>query len=221
MDAIAVTLASGGRYIGVAALGTSLTDEQASQLAAMARTRSLPPTPTPPAGSPPNATSGSSPPATSTPDTPYSLRALTRPTCWPLTARQRSPSCWTRRGRSATNSSRNGSSACQPIRPGSRRRGLSPPAPRMLEPRQQHHQLPPQPFPAYGAADPARPCDGVEPRPSAGRRQSPAQRQRGQETSGRSSPDRAGAAVGGPGRPPRPAAPPTRRLDQRWRSCCR
>ena len=34
MDAIAVTLASGGRYIGVAPLGTSLTDEQASQLAA-------------------------------------------------------------------------------------------------------------------------------------------------------------------------------------------
>jgi DNA primase catalytic core len=33
MDAIAVTLASGGRYIGVAPLGTSLTDEQASQLA--------------------------------------------------------------------------------------------------------------------------------------------------------------------------------------------
>jgi DNA primase catalytic core len=33
MDAIAVTLASGGRYIGVALLGTSLTDEQASQLA--------------------------------------------------------------------------------------------------------------------------------------------------------------------------------------------
>jgi DNA primase len=33
MDAIAVTLASGGRYIGVAALGTSLTDEQAGQLA--------------------------------------------------------------------------------------------------------------------------------------------------------------------------------------------
>jgi DNA primase catalytic core len=33
MDAIAVTLAGGGRYIGVAPLGTSLTDEQASQLA--------------------------------------------------------------------------------------------------------------------------------------------------------------------------------------------
>ena len=33
MDAIAVTLASGGRYTGVAPLGTSLTDEQASQLA--------------------------------------------------------------------------------------------------------------------------------------------------------------------------------------------
>jgi DNA primase catalytic core, N-terminal domain/Toprim-like len=33
MDAIAVTLAGVGRYIGVAPLGTSLTDEQASQLA--------------------------------------------------------------------------------------------------------------------------------------------------------------------------------------------
>jgi DNA primase catalytic core len=33
MDAIAVTLASRGRYIGVAPLGTSLTEEQASQLA--------------------------------------------------------------------------------------------------------------------------------------------------------------------------------------------
>jgi DNA primase catalytic core len=33
MDAIAVTLASGGRYIGVTPLGTSLTAEQASQLA--------------------------------------------------------------------------------------------------------------------------------------------------------------------------------------------
>ena len=33
MDAIAVTLASRGRYIGVAPLGTSLTDEQAAQLA--------------------------------------------------------------------------------------------------------------------------------------------------------------------------------------------
>jgi DNA primase catalytic core len=37
MDAIAVTLASGGRYIGVAPLGTSVTDEQASQLARIGR----------------------------------------------------------------------------------------------------------------------------------------------------------------------------------------
>jgi DNA primase catalytic core len=37
MDAIAVTLASGSRYIGVAPLGTSLTDEQASQLAAIGK----------------------------------------------------------------------------------------------------------------------------------------------------------------------------------------
>jgi DNA primase catalytic core len=36
-DAIAVTLASGGRYIGVAPLGTSLTDEQASQLAGIGK----------------------------------------------------------------------------------------------------------------------------------------------------------------------------------------
>ena len=37
MDAIAVTLASGGCYIGVAPLGTSMTDEQASQLAAIGK----------------------------------------------------------------------------------------------------------------------------------------------------------------------------------------
>jgi DNA primase catalytic core len=37
MDAIAVTLASQGRYIGVAPLGTSLTDEQAHQLARIGR----------------------------------------------------------------------------------------------------------------------------------------------------------------------------------------
>ena len=37
MDAIAVTLAGGGRYIGVAPLGTSLTSEQASQLAAIGK----------------------------------------------------------------------------------------------------------------------------------------------------------------------------------------
>ena len=37
MDAIAVTLATGGRYAGVAPLGTSLTDEQAAQLVAWGR----------------------------------------------------------------------------------------------------------------------------------------------------------------------------------------
>ena len=37
MDAIAVTLASQGRYIGVAPLGTSLTEEQAHQLASIGR----------------------------------------------------------------------------------------------------------------------------------------------------------------------------------------
>jgi DNA primase len=38
MDAIAVTLASGGRYVGVAPLGTSLTDGQTGQLAEIGRT---------------------------------------------------------------------------------------------------------------------------------------------------------------------------------------
>jgi DNA primase len=38
MDAIAITLAGGGRYIGVAPLGTSLTNEQASQLARLGKT---------------------------------------------------------------------------------------------------------------------------------------------------------------------------------------
>jgi DNA primase catalytic core len=37
IDAIAVTLASDGRYVGVAPLGTSLTDEQATQLALIGR----------------------------------------------------------------------------------------------------------------------------------------------------------------------------------------
>ncbi|KRF20164.1 transfer protein Tra [Nocardioides sp. Soil797] len=37
MDAIAVTIASAGLYLGVAPLGTSLTDEQAAQLAAVGR----------------------------------------------------------------------------------------------------------------------------------------------------------------------------------------
>ncbi len=37
MDAIAVTLATGGRYLGVAPLGTTLTDEQARQLSAIGR----------------------------------------------------------------------------------------------------------------------------------------------------------------------------------------
>ncbi|WP_338752261.1 MobF family relaxase [Janibacter alittae] len=38
MDAIAVTLASGGTHVGVAPLGTSLTEEQATQLAALGQT---------------------------------------------------------------------------------------------------------------------------------------------------------------------------------------
>src|SRR5829696_5082955 len=103
-----------------------------ASLPASARTRSWPPMPTLPAGSPPNATSGSSPPTASTPDLRRSLRALTPPTCSPSTARQRSPTCWTRRDHSVNGSSRNGSPACHPNRPGTRRRGSSPPAPRQV-----------------------------------------------------------------------------------------
>ncbi len=96
MDAIAVTLASAGRYLGVAPLGTSLTDEQAAQLAApgSAATRSWPPTPTSPARSPPSATSGCSPRTASTPATPGSPTAWTPPTCSPSAAPQRSPPPW-------------------------------------------------------------------------------------------------------------------------------
>ena len=59
MDAIAVTLAGEGRYVGVAPLGTSLTEQQAAQLGTgSAATRSWPPTPTSRARSRPNATTG-------------------------------------------------------------------------------------------------------------------------------------------------------------------
>jgi catechol 2,3-dioxygenase-like lactoylglutathione lyase family enzyme len=56
MDAIAVTLASRGRYLGVAPLGTSLNDEQASQLAGIGVHPLKWPTPTSPAASQPNVT---------------------------------------------------------------------------------------------------------------------------------------------------------------------
>ena len=58
MDAIAVTLAGRGRYIRVAPLGTSLTEEQALQLAASVLGQLSPSTPISPATSPPNATFG-------------------------------------------------------------------------------------------------------------------------------------------------------------------
>jgi hypothetical protein len=60
IDALAVTLAGDGQYVGVAPLGTALTDDQARQLATSVPNRSSPPTPTSLAASPPNAPSGSS-----------------------------------------------------------------------------------------------------------------------------------------------------------------
>src|SRR5215213_10126160 len=54
---------------------------RSASLPASARIRSWPPMPTPPAGSPPNATSGCSPPIAWTPDTSSYLRAAIRQTC--------------------------------------------------------------------------------------------------------------------------------------------
>ncbi len=107
MDAIAVTLATHGTRVGVAPLGTSLTEEQAHQLAALSEHAragnssdldparpvstpgsSSPPTTTPTwqARSPPNATTGSSHPTTSTPATLSSQQVWIRLTCSPCVA---------------------------------------------------------------------------------------------------------------------------------------
>ena len=130
MDAIAVTLASGGRYIGVAPLGTSLTDEQASQLAAIGKN-----------------------PIVAT-DADIAGRVAAERDFWILTAYRLDPrfallpegsdpaDLLALNGPAALttvldqarplgdDSSTNGSPACHPIRPNSRRRGSSPPAPR-------------------------------------------------------------------------------------------
>jgi DNA primase catalytic core len=83
MDAIAVTLASQGRYIGVAPLGTSLTDEQAHQLA-RSGTQPIIATDADLAGrSPPNATIGCSAATGSTPSIYGFPTAPTQPTCSP------------------------------------------------------------------------------------------------------------------------------------------
>ena len=59
MDAIRRHSAGAGRYVGVAPLGTSLTEQQAAQLGKRsAATRSWPPTPTSQARSLPSATTG-------------------------------------------------------------------------------------------------------------------------------------------------------------------
>jgi hypothetical protein len=57
------------------------------------------------------------------------LRAMTRPTYWHTTVQQNSPSSWTRCGRSATNSSKNGSPTCHKIKHNTRRQESSPPGP--------------------------------------------------------------------------------------------
>jgi Toprim-like len=99
MDAIAVTLASGGRYIGVAPLGTSLTDEQVGRLARVGNNPIVATDADIAGGSQPNATSGCSPPIASTRDTPGSRRAVTRLTCSRFAAPTRSPPSWSRRDR--------------------------------------------------------------------------------------------------------------------------
>jgi DNA primase catalytic core, N-terminal domain/Toprim-like len=156
MDAIAITLAGGGRYIGVAPLGTSLTNEQASQLARLGKTPIVA-TDADIAGTPPNATSGSSPLTASTPDLPCSLRTATRPIYWPSTALRRSRPCWTRRNRSVNGLSRIGSPTCHPNRPSTRRRGSSPPAPRNVGTRPVISSAPASTFPYLRSGRPCSP----------------------------------------------------------------
>ena len=213
MDAIAVTLAGGGRYIGVAPLGTSLTDEQASQLAGLGKH-----------------------PIVAT-DADIAGRVAAERDFWILAAYHldaryaRLPECTDPADLLALN----GPAALTAVLDHARPLGDELINERLtsLPPDQARHEAarvvaarPPECWdqgsstissrlnlpPACGAADPARPCQGVEPRSPAGRRQSPAQRQRRQETAGRSGCDRAGAAVGHPGRPARPETPPTGRL---------
>ena len=80
MDAYAVTVAGEGRYVGVATLGTTLTEQQAAQPRGPAATRPWPPTPTSRARSRPNATTGCSPHTASTPNSRGSPWGWTRPT---------------------------------------------------------------------------------------------------------------------------------------------
>ena len=182
MDAIAVTLASGGRYIGVAPLGTSLTAEQASELARLGKN-----------------------PIVAT-DADIAGRVAAERDFWILTTYRLDPryALLPEGSDPADLLALNGPAALTTVLDQARPLGerliderltsLPPdqaqlrggagrrrPPPGMLGPGQQHHQLPPQPSPTCGSADPARPCQGVEPRSPAGRRQSPAQRQRGQK----------------------------------------
>jgi hypothetical protein len=90
MDAIAVALATCGRYIGVAPLGI-ITDEQAHQLARSADSQSSPPTPISRAASLPNVTSGYSAAIGWIPSTLGFRQAPTQPTCSHSEDRERSP----------------------------------------------------------------------------------------------------------------------------------
>jgi DNA primase len=81
MDAIAVTPGQPRRYIGVAPLGTFLTEEQASQLARISVHPIVATDATPLGASQPNVTIGCSPATGSTPSTHRSPTAPTQPTC--------------------------------------------------------------------------------------------------------------------------------------------
>ena len=213
MDAIAVTLASGGRYIGVAPLGTSLTDEQASQLAAIGKN-----------------------PIVAT-DADIAGRVAAERDFWILTAYRLDPryALLPEGSDPADLLALNGPAALTTVLDQARPLGERlvderltslPPDQAQLEAARVVAARPPEcwdqgsntissrlnlPLPAVRRTLLAH-VQGVEHRPPAGRHQAPAGRQRGQETAGRSGPDPTGAAVGGPGRPARPATPPTGRL---------
>ena len=151
MDAIAVTLAGGGRYIGVAPLGTSLTDEQASRLARF----------------------GKNPIVATDADT--AGRVAAERDFWILTSYRLDPryaplpegsdpadllaangpaalttvldQARTARRRAHRRAARQPATRAGPTRGGAGRRR---PPPGVLGPGQQHHQLPPQRSPACG-----------------------------------------------------------------------
>jgi DNA primase catalytic core, N-terminal domain len=116
-----------GRYIGVAPLATSLTEEQAHQLARIGTQPIVATDADLAARSPPNVTFGCSAATGSTPSTPDFPTAPTQPTGSPSQARQAHRNRDRRPTASRTAHRRNGWPTCHPPRRCSKQPGSSPP----------------------------------------------------------------------------------------------